>query len=83
MNKLPIITVQLPIYNEMYVVERLISSVCMIDYPKEFLEIQVLDDSIDETVEIARECVSKYRNLGYDIHYIHRENRKGFKAGCT
>ncbi len=82
MNKLPIITVQLPIYNEMYVVERLISSVCMIDYPKEFLEIQVLDDSIDETVEIARECVSKYRNLGYDIHYIHRENRKGFKAGA-
>jgi cellulose synthase/poly-beta-1,6-N-acetylglucosamine synthase-like glycosyltransferase len=79
---LPTVTVQLPIYNEMYVAERLISSVCRINYPKELLEIQVLDDSTDLTVEIAKECVESYRSLGFDIHYIHRENRVGFKAGA-
>lgn len=81
-KKLPMVTVQLPIYNEMYVVERLVSSVCEIDYPKELLEIQVLDDSTDQTVEIARDCVTAYRSLGFQIHYIHRNNRSGFKAGA-
>lgn len=81
-KELPKITVQLPIYNEMYVVERLISTVCKIDYPKELLEIQVLDDSTDETTEIAENCVNSYKALGFQIHYIHRDNRKGFKAGA-
>lgn len=81
-KKLPRITVQLPIYNEMYVVERLISTVCGIDYPKELLEIQVLDDSTDETTEIAKRCVNSYKALGFQIYYIHRDNRKGFKAGA-
>lgn len=79
---LPHVTVQLPVYNEMYVVERLISSVCRIDYPKELLEIQVLDDSTDNTTEIASECVRAYREQGFNISYIHRENREGFKAGA-
>ncbi|MGE5446030.1 MAG: cellulose synthase family protein [Ignavibacteriales bacterium] len=81
-KKLPKITVQLPIYNEMYVVERLISTVCKIDYPKELLEVQVLDDSTDETTGIAENCVNSYKALGFQIHYIHRDNRKGFKAGA-
>lgn len=81
-ENLPVVTIQLPIYNEMYVVERLISSVCKIDYPRELLEIQVLDDSTDKTVEIARRCVNQYKGSGIDIVYIHRENREGYKAGA-
>ena len=81
-KKLPMVTVQLPVYNEMYVVERLISSVCDIDYPKERLEIQVLDDSTDNTTEIARRCVSYYREMGFNISCLHRENREGYKAGA-
>ncbi|HEX9830192.1 MAG TPA: glycosyltransferase, partial [Thermodesulfobacteriota bacterium] len=81
-KELPVVTVQLPIYNEMYVVERLVSSVCEIDYPKELLEIQVLDDSTDQTVEIASDCVKAFKSLGFQIHYIHRNNRTGFKAGA-
>lgn len=81
-KKLPIVTVQLPVYNEMYVVERLISSVCNIDYPKERLEIQVLDDSTDKTTEIARRCVNTYREMGFNICCLHRENREGYKAGA-
>ncbi|HEY7536249.1 MAG TPA: cellulose synthase family protein, partial [Thermodesulfobacteriota bacterium] len=81
-RKLPIVTVQLPIYNEMYVVERLISSVCGIDYPKELLEVQVLDDSTDQTKEIAKQCVNTYKELGFKIQYLHRDNRNGFKAGA-
>jgi cellulose synthase/poly-beta-1,6-N-acetylglucosamine synthase-like glycosyltransferase len=79
---LPRVTVQLPIYNEMYVVERLIESVTRIRYPKELLEIQVLDDSTDETTEIARAAVAQHRRQGFDIHYIHRDDRKGYKAGA-
>ncbi len=81
-TKLPHVTVQLPIYNEMYVVERLISSVCKIEYPKDLLEIQVLDDSTDNTTEIASKCVKAFRDKGFDINYIHRDNREGFKAGA-
>jgi cellulose synthase/poly-beta-1,6-N-acetylglucosamine synthase-like glycosyltransferase len=81
-KKLPNITVQLPVFNEMYVVERLISAVCEIDYPKALLEIQVLDDSTDETTEIAGNCVNSYKALGFQVHHIHRNNREGFKAGA-
>ena len=81
-EKLPIVTVQLPVYNEMYVVERLISSVCKIDYPKELLEIQVLDDSTDQTTEIARSCVNHFREQGFNISCLHRKNREGYKAGA-
>jgi hypothetical protein len=77
-----VVTVQLPLYNELYVVERLIDAVCAIDYPKDKLELQVLDDSTDETVEVAAKIVEKKKKLGFDISYIHRENRKGYKAGA-
>jgi cellulose synthase/poly-beta-1,6-N-acetylglucosamine synthase-like glycosyltransferase len=66
----------------MYVVERLIQSVCRIDYPKDLLEIQILDDSTDETSEIARKEVKKFKQMGFNIKYIHREKRTGFKAGA-
>lgn len=79
---LPVITVQLPLFNEMYVVERLVKAVTEIDYPREKLEIQVLDDSTDETVSLAEMTVAKYAQEGFDIHYLHREDRTGFKAGA-
>jgi cellulose synthase/poly-beta-1,6-N-acetylglucosamine synthase-like glycosyltransferase len=79
---LPVITVQLPLFNEMYVVERLLRAVTAFDYPREKMEIQVLDDSTDETVALARRTVEAYRAAGFDIHYIHRGDRTGFKAGA-
>jgi cellulose synthase/poly-beta-1,6-N-acetylglucosamine synthase-like glycosyltransferase len=79
---LPYITIQLPLFNEMYVVERLVKAVTEIDYPRDRVEIQVLDDSTDETVNIARATVENYAALGYEIHYIHRDDRTGFKAGA-
>jgi cellulose synthase/poly-beta-1,6-N-acetylglucosamine synthase-like glycosyltransferase len=79
---LPRITVQLPLFNELYVVERLLKSVTAIDYPREKLEIQVLDDSTDETVKVAEAVVAKYKEQGFDIHYIHRADRTGYKAGA-
>jgi cellulose synthase/poly-beta-1,6-N-acetylglucosamine synthase-like glycosyltransferase len=79
---LPFVTVQLPLFNEMYVVERLVKAVSEMDYPREKLEIQVLDDSTDETVKVASETVERYRALGFDISYIHRDDRTGFKAGA-
>jgi cellulose synthase/poly-beta-1,6-N-acetylglucosamine synthase-like glycosyltransferase len=81
-GELPRITVQLPLFNEMYVVERLLKSVTEIDYPRELLEIQVLDDSTDETVKLASATVEGYRRAGFDIHYIHRTDRTGYKAGA-
>jgi cellulose synthase/poly-beta-1,6-N-acetylglucosamine synthase-like glycosyltransferase len=81
-NLLPRITVQLPLFNEMYVAERIIDSVTKLDYPRELLEIQVLDDSNDETCEIAERAVKKYFDQGFDISYHHRKNREGFKAGA-
>lgn len=78
----PRVTVQLPIYNECYVIERLIGSICRLDYPKELLEIQVLDDSTDETVDIALAIVADMRRQGFDIAYCHRRNRNGYKAGA-
>jgi cellulose synthase/poly-beta-1,6-N-acetylglucosamine synthase-like glycosyltransferase len=79
---LPRITVQLPLFNELYVVERLLKAVTAIDYPREKLEIQVLDDSTDETTNVAEAVVAKYAQQGFDIHYIHRSDRTGFKAGA-
>lgn len=77
-----IVTVQLPIYNEYYVAERLINAVCKIDYPNELLEIQVLDDSTDETVDLVKRIVEEKQKLGFDIKQIRRKNRAGFKAGA-
>lgn len=82
LTEFPLVTVQLPIYNELYVVGRLIDAVCALDYPKERLEIQVLDDSTDETREVVAQKVAAYRAKGYDIQHIHRTNRTGFKAGA-
>ena len=79
---LPRVTVQLPIFNEMYVCERLIEAVCKIDYPRDRFEVQVLDDSTDETQGIARAAVERARAQGLDITYLHRDNRQGFKAGA-
>jgi cellulose synthase/poly-beta-1,6-N-acetylglucosamine synthase-like glycosyltransferase len=79
---LPPITIQLPLYNEMYVADRLIEAVCRIDYPPELLEIQVLDDSTDETCEIAELAVRRYAAQGVDIKYFHRSDRTGYKAGA-
>ena len=78
----PVVTLQLPIYNEMYVIERLIKTVCEMDYPIDKLEIQVLDDSTDETVEIVDNIVKEYKLQGFDIHHIHRTDRSGYKAGA-
>jgi cellulose synthase/poly-beta-1,6-N-acetylglucosamine synthase-like glycosyltransferase len=80
--ELPRITLQLPIFNEQFVIERLIQACCHLDYPKDKLEIQVLDDSTDDTVEVAQAAVEQYQSLGYKIAYIHRTDRHGFKAGA-
>jgi len=80
--QLPRVTVQLPIFNEMYVVERLLTAVARFEYPKELLEIQVLDDSTDETTGLAEVMVKKLANDGFDIQYLHRADRTGFKAGA-
>jgi len=78
----PRVTVQLPIYNERYVIDRLVEAVAQFDYPPGQLEIQVLDDSTDETKQVARNCVERYQHLGVNIAYIHRDTREGFKAGA-
>ncbi len=78
----PHVTIQLPIFNEYYVVERLIHAVCGVAYPRERLQIQVLDDSTDETLALSQKLVEEYRGRGFDITLWHREERKGFKAGA-
>src|SRR6187397_649203 len=82
LSPLPVVTVQLPLYNEMYVADRLIESVCALDYPRELLEIQVLDDSTDETRGIAEAAVRRFASQGVDIKYYHRTDRTGYKAGA-
>jgi cellulose synthase/poly-beta-1,6-N-acetylglucosamine synthase-like glycosyltransferase len=79
---LPLVTVQLPLYNEKYVSSRLIDAVCNMDYPKDRLEIQVLDDSEDDSREHVLESVQINRLKGFDIHYMSRQDRSGFKAGA-
>lgn len=81
-ERLPHLTVQLPIYNEMYVAGRLIDAVCALDYPQDRLEIQVLDDSTDETREIVAAKTAECAARGFDIAHLHRTNRSGFKAGA-
>jgi cellulose synthase/poly-beta-1,6-N-acetylglucosamine synthase-like glycosyltransferase len=81
-DQLPVVTVQLPIFNEIYVVERLLKSVSELDYPRDRLQIQVLDDSTDETREMTRSCVDRLSAQGFDVELIHRLNRVGYKAGA-
>ena len=78
----PKVTIQLPIFNERYVVERLVECVAQFDYPLDKLQIQLLDDSTDETQDVARAVVERQQALGIPIEYIHRTNREGFKAGA-
>jgi cellulose synthase/poly-beta-1,6-N-acetylglucosamine synthase-like glycosyltransferase len=78
----PKVTIQLPIFNERYVVDRLVEAISRLDYPSSLLEVQVLDDSTDETQEVARACVERYSALGLQLHYLHRTNREGYKAGA-
>src|SRR5450755_2792423 len=80
--QLPQVTIQLPIFNERYVIERLIDEVTRMDYPRESLQIQVLDDSTDDTASFSEGLVERYRALGFPIEYHHRMNREGFKAGA-
>ena len=82
LSPLPVVTIQLPLYNEMYVADRLIESVCGLDYPRELLELQVLDDSTDETCGIAEAAVRRFASQGFDIKYYHRMDRTGYKAGA-
>jgi cellulose synthase/poly-beta-1,6-N-acetylglucosamine synthase-like glycosyltransferase len=81
-DELPTVTVQLPIFNEQFVIDRLVEAICGMEYPRDKLEIQVLDDSTDETQEVAAGVVERYKALGHPIEYIHRTNRYGFKAGA-
>jgi cellulose synthase/poly-beta-1,6-N-acetylglucosamine synthase-like glycosyltransferase len=81
-EQLPRVTIQLPVFNERYVVERLLEAVTRIDYPRALLEIQVLDDSTDETRFVASRLVSEYARAGHPISYYHRDHREGFKAGA-
>jgi len=78
----PGVTVQLPIYNEKYVIGRLLKSVLSMEYPREKLEVQILDDSDDETIVIVANLVEKYQKEGYDLKHLRRNSRKGFKAGA-
>jgi cellulose synthase/poly-beta-1,6-N-acetylglucosamine synthase-like glycosyltransferase len=82
LTELPTVTIQLPIFNEMYVADRLIDAVCQIEYPRELLEIQVLDDSTDETTAVAERAVRRQAAKGIDITYLHRTDRTGYKAGA-
>ncbi len=81
-GQLPRVTIQLPIYNERFVVERLIEAVVRIEYPRHLLDIQVLDDSTDETHPFTQALVARYRAAGHPIEYHRRDNREGFKAGA-
>ena len=81
-DEIPFVTIQLPVYNEMYVMERLLDNIALIEYPREKLEIQVLDDSTDETVLTTAKHVEKLRATGLDIKHICRTDRSGFKAGA-
>ncbi|MFM1931888.1 MAG: hypothetical protein RL226_1191, partial [Bacteroidota bacterium] len=81
-NDWPTVTVQLPVYNELYVVERLIDAVAMLDYPSEKLEIQILDDGNDDSVDLARKRAQHWSNKGINIRHIQRSDRSGYKAGA-
>jgi len=78
----PTVTIQLPIYNEKYVAARLVNAVCSMDYPKDKMQIMVLDDSDDDTVEILEELIQEHKKNGFDILHVKRDSRKGYKAGA-
>jgi cellulose synthase/poly-beta-1,6-N-acetylglucosamine synthase-like glycosyltransferase len=82
MESLPKVTVQVPIYNEWYVAARAISAVCNLDYPRSLMQVQVLDDSTDDTSVICEEIVAHHRRSGVNVQYVHRAVREGFKAGA-
>ena len=82
LGPLPAVTVQLPVYNERHVIERLIDAVCRLDYPSELLEIQVLDDSDDDTTDLARRCVARHAARGVRVEHLRRRERTGYKAGA-
>ena len=79
---LPLVTIQLPVFNEMHVVDRLLNSVAALDYPQDKMQIQLLDDSTDETVDICRAGIERLKTRGFDAEHIHRVDRTGFKAGA-
>lgn len=79
---LPVVTIQLPVYNEVYVLDRLVEAACSIRHPRHLLEIQILDDSDDATAPRARRLADEWRDRGFDVSWIHRANRNGFKAGA-
>ncbi|MEO8934348.1 MAG: cellulose synthase family protein [Xanthomarina sp.] len=81
-DEIPLVTIQLPVFNEIYVMERLLKNIARMDYPKDKLEIQVLDDSTDESLEITKFLINDLKKTGLDIVHICRENRTGFKAGA-
>ncbi|MEX0996304.1 MAG: glycosyltransferase [Flavobacteriaceae bacterium] len=82
LDEVPFVTIQLPVYNEKYVMERLLKNIVLIDYPKERLEIQVLDDSTDDTLEKTAALITELQKTGIDIQHTLREKRTGFKAGA-
>ena len=81
-EELPHVTIQLPVFNEKYVLERLVRTVCEIDYPRDRLEIQILDDSTDDTQELGAKLAEEYQKQGFDILHLHRTDRTGYKAGA-
>ncbi len=81
-SELPRVTVQLPMFNERHVAERIIEAVCALDYPRDRLQIQVLDDSTDDSADVARLCCQRLVALGHPVEYLHRANREGFKSGA-
>ncbi len=80
--EIPYVTIQLPVYNELYVMERLLNNIAKIEYPKDKLEIQVLDDSTDESFEITKKHINQLQKTGLDIQHVLRDNRVNFKAGA-
>ena len=78
----PMVTIQLPLYNEKFVAARIINYVTQFEYPIDKIQIQVLDDSTDESVDIVAERVQHYQALGFDISHVRRDNREGYKAGA-
>ena len=81
-SDLPKVTVQLPMFNERHVAERIIEAVCALDYPRDRLQIQVLDDSNDDSAGVARRCCERMAAAGHTVEYLHRSEREGFKSGA-
>ena len=81
-KELPLVTIQLPVFNEMHVVDRLLDSVAALDYPKDKMQIQIIDDSTDETTAICEAGAARLRAMGFDAEMIHRDDRTGYKAGA-